>query len=118
MVGLRRVLAVEVQSIKCSNAAARAIGRCVSHPKSVISSDSLYLPRIYESGIPLYDSIEKASAYMTINKIATKIVPFNIIFFLPEPTLSLLTYGLLYSVYYVRMGLCRALTGRQCSTWW
>jgi hypothetical protein len=67
----------------------------------VISSDSLYLPRIYENSIPIYDSIDKASTYLTINKIISKVVPFNIAFFLPEPSLALLAYGLLYSVYYV-----------------
>lgn len=118
MVGLWGVFAFEVQGIQCSNAAARAIGRWVSHPKSIISSDSLYLPRIYENSIPLYDIIDKASAYLTINKIATKLVPFNIAFFLPEPTLALFTYGLLYSVYYVMMGLFRGLIGRRSSTWW
>ena len=116
MVSLWSVLVAEVQGIKCSNAAARAIGRCVSHPKSVICSDSLYLPHIYENSIPLYDSVEKASAYLAINKIATKLIPFNIVFFLPEPTLSLFTYGLLYSVYFVIVGLFRALIGRPPST--
>ncbi len=87
--------------MRFSNTAAKFIGRWVSHPKSVISSDSLYLPRVYENSVPIYDSIDKASTYLIINKIVSKIVPFNIAFFLPEPSLALLSYGLFYSVYYV-----------------
>jgi hypothetical protein len=73
----------------------------VPHPKSVISSDALFLPRIHENSIPIYDSIDKASTYLIINKIASRIVPFSIAFFVPEPALALLTYGMLYYVYYV-----------------
>jgi hypothetical protein len=73
----------------------------VSHPKSAISSDCLYLPRIYQDSIPIYDSIGKASTYMTVNKITFQIVPLNIIFFVPEPGFSLFTYALLGRVYYV-----------------
>lgn len=79
------------------------IGRLVSHPKSDIASDSLYLPRIHCNGVPVYDSVDKASKYLTINKIVAKIAPTSILFLVPDPAASLLTYSLLFYVYYVTM---------------
>lgn len=68
------------------------IGRLVAHPKSDIASDSLYLPRIHYNGVPVYHSVDKASKYLVINKLVSKIAPAFILFLVPEPAPSLLTY--------------------------
>lgn len=68
---------------------------------SNIASDSLHLPKITENGVALYDSIEKASVYLTINKIWVRLTPLFIVGFVAQPTLAALSYGLFSYVYYV-----------------
>jgi hypothetical protein len=84
-----------------SNGIARTLGKFVAHPKTVLASDSLYLPKITEDGIPIYDSVEKVSTYLTTNKIWTRVTPVLLLAFAPQPALATLTYGLLSYVYYV-----------------
>jgi hypothetical protein len=85
------------------NGIARALGKLVAHPSSALASDSLYLPKITGNGIPLYDSIDKASSYITANKLIARVAPVLIIGLCPQPALATMTYGLLTYVYYVIM---------------
>jgi hypothetical protein len=94
------------------------MGSLFAHPQSTIASDSLYLPRIHPNGQSLYDSLDKASTYMVINKLVTQVCPINILLFVPQPTLSLMLYGLLYYVYQVLPPPRRAPTGPSPADSW
>jgi hypothetical protein len=65
------------------NGIARIFGKLVAHPSLALASDSLYLPKITENGIPLYDSIDKVSNYITANKLITRVAPVLIITLCP-----------------------------------
>jgi hypothetical protein len=92
---------VPVRMALASNSIARRIGQLVAHPKSAIASDTLYLPRITENGIPIYDSIDKSFNYSIINRLATQFAPALILTVFPQPGLAAFTYGVLAYVYYV-----------------
>lgn len=84
----------------------------MSHPKSNLASDSLYLPKITENGIPIYDSVSKAtSTYLIINKMWIQVFPLFILALSPLPALSTFTYGLISYAYYVSQQLFRIPIG-------
>jgi len=77
------------------------LSKCFRDTKSVIASDSLYLPRIHPNSVPLYDSLNAGEPYIIANKLFTGIMPLTIALFVPYPATSLLFYGISYLIYSV-----------------
>lgn len=76
------------------------MAKLVQEPKVTIQSDQMFLPRISENSIPVYESVgEFGSTLRTINKIAIGL-PFMALGTAVMPWLSFTAIALHYFIYF------------------